>query len=79
MKRFFLYLIALCMLLCGCKQFQPLSPTQPETLTPAETTVATTAPVETSVPPAEETTPAPALPVGWFEENGQRYYRLEDG
>lgn len=56
---------------------EPVSVPAEETTQPAE--VETTA--ETAVPalPTEEATVAPAFVAGWFEEDGKRYYRLEDG
>lgn len=56
-------------------------PTEEITIPSTEEITTPPAEVETTAPaqPTEEATTVPILPNGWFEENGNRYYRLEDG
>ena len=77
MRRFFLLLfLILLVALTACQQLpnQPVVPTQPSS--PTEMAPSTEF---SPIAPTEPTTTEPTLPAGWFEENGIRYYRLEDG
>lgn len=78
MKRLFIGLLAGSILwLGGCHLLPPSSPAQTQ---PSDTIATEPVPVtQPAIVPTEETTTPPELPVGWFEENGKRYYRLEDG
>lgn len=81
MKRFFILLLLICWLLTGCLPGLEQSPV--DTQAPAEISTDTPAQITIDNPPPAPTIEAPvtepALPAGWFEENGVRYYRLEDG
>ncbi len=79
MKRLFLSFLCL-VFLCSCSAPAPESiPTEPaptEIATqPTQPTIPTEEPTVVTEPPSTE----PPLPVGWFEEEGIHYYRLEDG
>lgn len=85
MKRL-LPLLLTVFLLCGCVRVQspteapdlpPTTPPATENTEPATVTPTTEATEPTQIVPQEPT--EPPLPAGWFEEDGVRYYRLEDG
>ena len=83
MKRLFCFLLIFCLMgTCGCSLFPEEPPstqaTVPSTAAPTEEVITEplTEATEVTVP---ETTEAPTIPTGWLEEDGERYYRLEDG
>lgn len=76
MKRI-LSLLLIIFLLAGC---MPLQSPQESPESPSSTAPSAEAPLpETTAAPEESIPTEPPLPTGWLEENGERYYRLEDG
>ena len=89
MKRFLICLLVCSMIcLCGCQNSSAPSatqaptesaaiPTQVTEVEPESTETEATVPAEPE--PTEEITTVAPVETGWFEENGTRYYRPEDG
>lgn len=81
MKRLIPIILSLC-LLAGCAaEFPGKTPaaTEPPTETQVPTAAPTDTPTEMPTEPPTDAPTEPPLPAGWFEEGGQRYYRMRDG